>query len=201
VVIDGGEGSGKTTMIKFLPEILPAGSFVLTREPGGTPLAEKIRGVIISGEGREASAETQFALNFAQRHDHLKKVIEPALANGVNVISDRFDSSTYAYQVAGQGGRGLKELFWQTRETFLGIAKPDIYIFFDVEPDVGLARVSSRNEEKTPFDERDLNFHRRVRAGFLEFFRNVPHRVIDANRPLEEVKKNFLAVIREALNR
>lgn len=199
IVVDGGEGSGKTTVIKLIPEYFPKNKFILTHEPGGTPFAEKIREIILSDYGKRASAETHFALNWAYRHDHVNNLIKPALAKGVNVINDRCDSSTYAYQICAQNGRNLQKLFWQTRKIYFGDTEPDFYIFLDIEPKIGLARVANRKGEKTHFDERKLDFHQKVRKGFKEFLKRVPHKIIDANRPLEEVKADFLFVLEKIL--
>lgn len=199
IVVDGGEGSGKTTLIKLIPESFPKSKFILTHEPGGTPFAEKIRTLILSDDGRRASAETHFALNWAYRYDHINNLIKPSLSKGINVINDRCDSSTYAYQVCAQDGRNLKKLFWQTRDVYFGDTKPDLYIFLDVEPKIGMARVSRRMGEWTHFDNRKLDFHKKVRDGFKKFLKNVPHKIIDANRSLEEVKKDFIKIIKEIL--
>lgn len=221
IVIDGGEGSGKTTILKWFAETPFGKKFLITHEPGGTEFADKIRALVLSKEAKEAGAETQFCLMWAARAEHLKKKIIPALAKGVSVISDRFDSSTYAYQiypvreystvlpqgalrefsngVYGQKAKHLEKLFWQTREVFLRERKPDFYIFLDVEPKVGLQRVAGRKETKTHFDERKLDFHKRVRAGFLEFLKYVPRKIIDANQPIESVKTDFLKCVKMVL--
>ena len=196
IVIDGGEGSGKTTILKWFAETPFGKKFLITHEPGGTKFADKIRALALSEEATRAPAETQFGLMWAARAEHLKNKIIPALAKGVNVISDRFDSSTFAYQIYGQEAKHLGKLFWQTREVFLRQQKPDLYIFLDVEPEVGLKRVAGRKETKTHFDERRLDFHRRVRAGFLGFFKNVPHKIIDANQSMKAVQDDFLNMIK-----
>lgn len=198
IVLDGGEGAGKSTVAGFLKTKLPNERFLFTREPGGTPLAEKIRAVIISPEDSEASAETQFGLIWAARFDHIQKVIQPALAQGINVVSERFDSATYAYQIHGQAAPHLKPLFYECRK-FLGECVPDLYILLDVEPKEGLARMRRRNrktgEPIDSFEKRELAFHERVRAGLLGFMKTVPSIVVDANRPLETVQKDVLCHI------
>jgi len=196
IVVDGCEGAGKTTAIKSFVEALPGKKILITHEPGGSPLSDKVRELILSDEGKDASAETHFALNWAYRHNHLQKTIEPALKKGITVICDRFDSSTYAYQVFAQKAPHLKKLFWEIRKIYLRETKPDIYVFFDVDPKIGLARVIRRKGEKTHFDNRKLAFHQNVRKGFKEFIKHVPHKVIDANKPLEEVKSNFISAIK-----
>lgn len=201
VVIDGCEGAGKTTLIKALAERFPAGKVLITHEPGGTEFADKIRALVLSSEAKEAGAETQFGLMWAARAEHLKNKIIPALKKGINVVSDRFDSSTFAYQIYGQEAKHLEKLFWRTREVFLQKRKPDLYIFLDVKPEVGLGRVAGRKETKTHFDERALDFHRRVRAGFLKFLKHIPYKIIDANQPLKMARDNFFRIIRVELSR
>ncbi|TSC67101.1 MAG: dTMP kinase [Parcubacteria group bacterium Gr01-1014_73] len=199
IVVDGGEGSGKTTVLKWFAKTPFGKQFLITHEPGGTEFADKIRKLVLSEEAKEAGAETQFGLMWAARAEHLKKKIIPALAKGVSVISDRFDSSTYAYQIYGQKAKHLEKLFWQTREVFLRDKKPDLYIFLGVEPKIGLERVTDRKETKTHFDERKLEFHKRVCEGFLEFLKHVPHKTIDANQSLKTVKTDFLKCVKMVL--
>lgn len=195
IVVDGGEGAGKTAVLKWFAEMSLGKKFLITHEPGGTPFADKIRELALSKEAALAGAGTQFGLMWAARMDHLQHKILPVLEKGVDVICDRFDSATYAYQIRAQDAGHLGKLFWQTREAFLGDAKPDLYIFFDVELTEGLWRVMNRKEKKTHFDERKLDFHKKVHSGFLEFFKKVPHKIIDANQNLDGVKKEFLKII------
>lgn len=199
IVIDGGEGAGKTEVLKWFTKTSLGKKSLITHEPGGTRFADKIRELALSKEAALAGAETQFGLMWAARADHLQHKILPALKNGKNIICDRFDSATYAYQIRAQGALYLENLFWQTREAFLGDIKPDLYIFFDVEPAEGLRRVANRKEKKTHFDERKLDFHKKVHAGFLEFFKQVPHKIINANQDLEKVKKDFLKCVKMVL--
>lgn len=198
IVLEGGEGAGKSSVAQFLKARLPQGQFLFTRETGGTPLAEKIRSAMISPEAADASAETQLALVFAARFEHVKKVIEPALAKGANVISERFDSATYAYQIHGQEALHLKPLFFECRK-LLGTTVPDAYIFLDVEPSEGLHRATGSGRGLDHFEKRNLAFHTRVREGYREFFKRVPHAVVDANRPLEAVQKEVWEHIKECL--
>lgn len=200
IVIDGCEGAGKTTMVKKLLDILPAGICKVTHEPGGSAYAEEIRQLILySPHARTSSAETQFGLQWAQRADHLKNFVIPTLNAGVNVITDRFDSSTFAYQIFGQEAKQLKKLFFEMRKVYLRECKPDLYVFFDVEPEEGLRRVALRKEQTTHFDERRIEFHKRVRKGFWAFLKTVPHVIIDANQSPDLVEKDFLAQMKKAL--
>ena len=199
IVIDGGEGSGKSTLMNFLPEILPA-KFLATREPGGSIFAEEIRTLMLThAESRTASPETQFGLIWAARHDHLTKKIIPALKDGVHVISDRFDSSTYAYQIFGQEAPHLEKLFWDIRKIYLRDREPDLYIFLDIDPGLGLRRVAARHKELDHFDQQRLSFHRRIREGYLSFLKHVPHMIIDTSGSVEEAKQQFSEVLKKAI--
>ncbi len=187
IVIDGGEGCGKSSQMKLLQEKYTGQRFIFTREPGGAPFAEKIRSLILSPEAKGASGETQFGLFWAARADHMNALVKPSLLAGKNVISDRFDSSSYAYQVFGQEAKHLKKLFLEMRKVYLGKFVPDLYIFLDVKPEVGLARVASRKGEINHFDEQKLDFHKRIRKGYLDFVKKFPHKIIDANKSFDEV--------------
>ncbi|MDO8590897.1 MAG: dTMP kinase [bacterium] len=207
IVVDGGEGSGKSTLMNFLPEILSAptlrpeqAKFLATREPGGSVFAEEIRNLMLTHEeSKAASPETQFGLVWAARHDHLTKKIIPALENGIHVISDRFDSSTYAYQVYGQEAPYLEKLFWDIRKIYLREQQPDLYIFLDIDPALGLGRVAARRKEPDHFDQRQLSFHKRIRQGYLKFMKKVPSVIIDTGGTVEEAKKKFSEALKRAL--
>ena len=154
-VICGGEGSGKSTVIKAVKERFP--DAVITREPGGSPYAEHIRDVMFKDElAKDANSETMFGLFWAARADHMNRLVLPALREGKTVVSDRFDCCTFAYQIHGQKAAYLEELFWQTRRVFLKERTPDAYIFLDVDPEIGLKRVAGRPGKKNHFDERDI---------------------------------------------
>ncbi len=198
-MLDGGEGTGTTTMSKdavtsLVREGIPA---LWTREPGGSPFAEKIRELILSDDAKHADAETMFGLFWAARRDHLIQTVIPALQKGAVVICDRFDSSTWAYQLCAQEQKQLKDLFWAMRQHYLGEWIPDLYIILDVAPSVALARAKRRVGKMSHFDERELDFHNRVREGFKEFTHVAPHRVIDAGEPKEAVLEKVLRTIKE----
>lgn len=194
IVIEGGEGSGKTTMVRLIRESFP--EVVVTREPGGSPFAEKIRSLILSSDAKDADANTQFGLFWAARADHIKNTIIPALETGKNVVCDRFDSSSFAYQIFGQENSHLKKLFFEMRKVYLGKYVPDLHIFLDVDPTEGLKRRATDKGTLNHFDERDISFHKRIRKGYLEFFKKVPHKVIDANQPLEKVKNDVQSLLK-----
>jgi dTMP kinase len=198
IVLEGGEGAGKSSQLRDIKELY-GDKIITTREPGGTPYAEEIRHVILKSENAsQADAKTHFALFWAARADHMKNKIIPALESGINVISDRFDSSTFAYQIYGQEAKELEEFFWQMRDFYLGDNKPDVYIYLDVSTEEGLKRKSFQSEdENNHFDQRKVEFHNRMRNGFMEFLNKVPSTIIDANPPKAEVK----AVLIEAIDK
>jgi dTMP kinase len=203
IVIEGGEGSGKSSVLMALKEEL-GDAIMTTREPGGSPYAEVIRDVTLKNPlAKGTPAETTLCLMFAARFDNTARAIVPALESGKPVIADRFDASSYTYQVWAQSAGALDKLFWHLRERL--IVKPDLYIFFDVEPKEGIRRARSRNQsllqgkQYDHFDDREIEFHEKVREGYLQFFKKVPHIVIDANKPLEEVKRAFSKKIRELI--
>jgi dTMP kinase len=196
IVVEGGEGSGKSTLLSALKDLMGDKIFV-TREPGGSPYAEIIRTAALKNPlAKTAPPETTFCLMFGARFDNVLNSIKPQLDKGVPVVADRFDSSTYAYQVGGQSDGSLESIFWEFRNRLAVL--PDLYIFMDVDPEEGLRRASLRNQsllsgkQYDHFDDREVEFHRKVRNGYISFFSKVPHIIINANRPLEEVKKEFL---------
>jgi dTMP kinase len=196
IVVDSGEGSGKTTQLNNARDLF-GDSLVLTREPGGSLYAEMIRKVILDPMAGQADAKTLFGLFWAARADHLKNTIKPALEAGKIVISDRFDSSTFAYQLVAQGNRDLEPLFWQMREFYLGDLKPDLYVYFDIDPVVGLARKNQQGgDELNHFEARKIDFHNAIRAGYKEFITLVPNAVIiDAGQSKEKVWEDFKKVL------
>jgi len=202
IVVDSGEGSGKTTQLNNARDFF-GDSLVLTREPGGSPYAEMIRKVILDPMAGQADAKTLFGLFWAARADHLKNTIRPALEAGKIVISDRFDSSTFAYQLVAQGNRDLEPLFWQMREIYLDDLKPDLYVYFDIDPVVGLARKNQQGgEELNHFEARKIDFHNAIRAGYKEFITLVPNAVIiDASQSKEKVWKDFKKVLDKQMSR
>lgn len=197
IVAEGGEGSGKTTVLKHIYNRLSLnpGSehLVLTREPGGTPLADQIRHLLLHGAGKP-SIKTELLLFCAARADHCDKVIRPALKAGKIVLCDRFDGSTDAYQIYGRQRAEYKSAlekinaFARGRESGEEIT-PNLVLFFDVEVKTGLERTLGRNEKQSNFDVEAFEFHQRVRNGFLLQCENNPNWArIDANRELLRVQ-------------
>ncbi len=202
IVIEGGEGSGKSSLLMALKDAL-GDTIVTTREPGGSPYAEVIREATLKNPlAKNAPAETTLCLMFAARYDNTVNMIIPALENGKPVVADRFDGSSFAYNVSAQSGGTLEKLFWELRSKLA--VTPDVYIFVDVDPLEGVRRAHSRNQsllsgqqQYDHFDDREVEFHQKVRDGYMKFLKKVPHVVIDANRPLVEVTKDFIDEIKK----
>ena len=170
--LEGGEGVGKTTQMKLLkerlPELFPGHNFLFTREPGGTPMAEKIRDIILSPESADADGKTMFGLFAAARAAHLSRIIMPALAEGKVVVSDRFAAATYAYQVVAQENPILPGLF---SEYYMQLeARPAMTIILDLDPRIAQERIRERaGLDKTHFDTRPIEFHEKLRKGYFGF--------------------------------
>jgi dTMP kinase len=197
IVFEGGEGAGKSTQVQRLAEALRArGEAVLTtREPGGSPGAEAIRGLLVSGEAERWSPEAEALLINAARADHLDRTIRPALAKGQWVICDRFADSTMAYQGYGMGlDRAWLE---KLRQRVVGETEPALTLIFDLPVDVGLSRaVASQRYEKM-----GRAFHETLRTAFQNIARAQDGRarvVIDAGRDLDEVARQVLAAVAAA---
>lgn len=196
IVFEGGEGGGKSTQARALREALQARGreVVLTREPGGSPLAEAIRGLVLGDWAEGIDATTEVLLIFAARAAHLRATILPALEAGRDVICDRFVDASYAYQGAG---RGLpRERLAELERLVLGDLRPDLVLVLDVDPALGVQRITGRGGNNR-FDAESLAFMQRVRAAYLQRAAEAPdnHIVVDAARALETVTAELLALI------
>jgi dTMP kinase len=191
ITLDGGEGAGKSTQAARLVALLRARGrrVVATREPGGTPGAEEIRALLVTGEAGRWDAWSEALLVYAARRDHVARVIEPALAQGDWVLCDRFLDSTLAYQGHARGlGAGAIEAL---HALVLGRLRPDLTLIFDLDPAIGLRRAAERRGGEGRFEAQDLAFHQRLRAGFQAIAAAEPERCrsIDAGQPLEAVAR------------
>ena len=202
ITLEGPEGAGKTTNREFLAERLrTAGHEVLlTREPGGTPLAERIRELLLAPSDEPMATDTELLLMFAARAQHLDQVIRPALVAGKVVLCDRFTDATYAYQ---GGGRGVSEARIAVLEDFVqGTLRPDLTLVFDLPVDVGLARAAARGRLDR-FEQEGRAFFEAVRQTYLRRAALNPQRdrIIDAGQPLVDVQRQLERLLPELLER
>ena len=202
ITLEGPEGAGKSTNREYLAELLiQAGvEVVLTREPGGTPLAERIRELLLAPDSEIMAVDTELLLMFAARAQHLAGVIRPALARGAVVLCDRFTDATYAYQ---GGGRGLAHERIAILEQFVqGDLRPDLTLVFDLPVEVGLARAAARGKLDR-FEQEQQSFFEAVRQTYLARAAQAPerYRVLDAAQPLSQVQADLAALVPALLER
>ena len=197
ITVEGIDGAGKSTHLVWLSERLRARGITLcqTREPGGTPLGEKLRALLLDKD-QPMHLETETLLMFAARREHIERVIEPALARSEWVLCDRFTDATFAYQGAG---RGVAREKLATLERWVqGDLQPDLTIVFDLPPAVGRARAGSI---KTPdrFERENEAFFERVRDGYLQRAKEAPQRVrvVDASHSIGEVQTALAQIVED----
>lgn len=200
VVLEGGEGVGKSTNLQFVTDWLRARNiaFVQTREPGGTPLAEELREMLLRKREEAVDPAAELLMVFAARAQHLARVIRPALERGDWVVCDRFTDATYAYQ---GGGRGLdRALIAQLEQTVQGDLRPDRVLLLDLDPETGLRRAASTGAADR-FESEQLAFFQRVRAAYRERAEAAPERyaLIDAGRPLSQVQQRLQSELEQLL--
>lgn len=203
ITFEGPDGSGKSTIIKKVYEKLINDGFdiVLTREPGGTPIAEKIRDIILDNSNVALDARTEALLYAASRRQHLVEKIRPALKKGKIVLCDRFLDSSLAYQGGGRN-LGVQNVLninlFATENTY-----PDLTLFFDIDPELGLKRVSQDKKRVADrLDNENENFHEKVYSTFKEIVNTNSERIItiDASKSIEEVTECAYRTIIEKLN-
>ncbi|WP_049629871.1 dTMP kinase [Cellvibrio sp. pealriver] len=200
LTIEGTEGVGKSTNLAFVREWLVARGIevIVTREPGGTPLAEEVRALLLSKRDESVDETAELLLVFAARAQHLARVIQPALARGAWVLSDRFTDATYAYQ---GGGRGLsKSTIEQLEQLVQGNLRPDLTLILDIDVELGLNRARQRGELDR-FESETIGFFERVRAAYRQRANTAPERyaVVDAGKTLVEVQKEIDYVLTRLL--
>ncbi len=201
IVIEGGDGSGKGSCIKRLREAFGHDpSVVFTREPGGTNISEQIRDILMSKENEGMTVITELLLFCASRAQHCEELIAPAVALGRNVICDRFEGSTYAYQICGRERGSYADMFKAVNAIARQSVRPDLVVYLDVDPNIALAR---RAEEgvTTRFDVEAVPFHQRVREGYLQMAKEDGWVVVDASLPKEVVQNQTLDIVRAFLER
>jgi dTMP kinase len=203
ISFEGGEGSGKSTQIKLLADRLAAARLraIVTREPGGSPGAEIIRHLVLSGMGKLLGPEAETLLFAAARDDHVRTVIEPALTQGTWVLCDRFSDSTRAYQ--GQLGKVAPGVLNAMQRVTIGDLKPDLTIILDVPVEIGLKRAAIRRGAGAPdrFEAEDVKFHQDLRDAYRQIAADDPQRcaLIDASGSPEAVSAEVWSALRDHL--
>ncbi|NVK11540.1 MAG: dTMP kinase [Gammaproteobacteria bacterium] len=202
ITVEGGEGAGKSTNIAAAKAWFESRGYqvTLTREPGGTPLSEQIRSLVLAEHSETVAPITELLLMFASRSQHLAEVIQPALERGDVVICDRFTDATYAYQGYG---RGMSKSDIAVLEQLVqGDLRPDLTIVFDIDPKVGMQRAGARGSLDR-IEKEQYAFFERVRTGYLELAASAPQRyqVIDAEQSIENVELQLTRALSTFLDR
>lgn len=209
ISFEGGEGSGKTTQINKLSQMLTDNGHkvITTREPGGTPEGDKVRDLIVQRDGGDWNPMAETLLLFAARTMHVEKIIGPALDEGKIIITDRYTDSTVAYQGYGHG-LALDKIEDINKLVLDGL-KPDLTFILDIDPKAGLERSERRlasetlgvNQTEDKFERMDFSFHEKLRQGFLTIAKNEPERchVIDATQSMEDMTADIARVVLERL--
>jgi dTMP kinase len=201
ITFEGGEGSGKSTQIILLAERLGVAKLraIVTREPGGSPGAEIIRHVVLSGMGKLLGPDAETLLFAAARDDHVRTVIQPALSKGLWVLCDRFADSTRVYQ--GRLGHVAPAVLNAMERVTIGDLKPDLTVILDVPVEVGLQRAAARRGNGAPdrFEAEDVRFHQELRDAYRQIAADEPQRcvLIDANADAGTVAASVWAALRE----
>ncbi|MDK4627085.1 dTMP kinase [Kingella kingae] len=201
ITLDGIDGAGKTTQLNVIRDWFAAQQLpvLFTREPGGTPLGEQLRNILLTPSS-QVSLHTEALMMFAARRQHLEDVILPALASGTHVVSDRFTDATFAYQ---GGGRGLAyDKIQQLEQWVQDDLRPNLTFILDVPLEVSVARIEG-SRQKDRFEQEDPAFFARVREAYLQRAQHAPERyaVINGNREKPEVKADIEAVLNRLFNR
>ncbi|MBI5004325.1 dTMP kinase [Candidatus Kaiserbacteria bacterium] len=207
IVIDGMDGSGKGTQIRLLQEKLTGHPVIFTREPGGTPKAEEIRKLLLNKDGPASDPLKDFWLFWEARESHVEELIGPSLEQGTHVLCDRYDSSTHAFQIHGEQQNSLLDLFKEKRETLPPKYHPHAYIILDLPAEVAYGRrLKDSVQEKTRFDVKPIEYHARVRDGFLQFGEYLKDSksdsicyFIDADRPVEAIHADIWKIVSREL--
>lgn len=202
ITLEGGEGSGKSSVIKLIVERLQKEGYQVlqTREPGGVKIAEEIRNIILDKDNTSMDGKTEALLYAASRRQHLVEKVIPALDKGMIVISDRYIDSSLVYQGVARG-IGIQEVY---EMNLFAIDKilPNLTLILDIEPEIGLQRINKNNQrEVNRLDLESLSFHHKVRDGYRKLKDLYPERIeiVDASKSLEEVFENCYSLIEKTL--
>lgn len=207
ITFEGGEGSGKSTQVKLLAAYLQnKGADVLTtKEPGGTPEGKVLRELLVTGDKDKFDAITECLLYYADRRNHLTKLVWPAIKEGKWVISDRFADSTEAYQYYGYNKRVDYKTLENMYKIVAGDFKPDLTLILDIDPEVGMRRSFAKAQEmevkELRFESRQLEFHQNLRQGFLAIAKRESKRcvVLNADKDIETLHREIVEVVQNRL--
>ena len=201
ITLEGGEGTGKSTQARLLVSALDERGIaaIATREPGGAPGAEEIRQILVTGERGRWDPVSEMLLHFSARREHLARTVWPALSRAEWVVSDRFADSTRAYQGYGLGVD--LELIERCYALSVGDFAPDLTIILDLDPQAGVRRAEARAGAENRYEQMDLEFHERVRSGFLKIAKREPNRcaVLSAEGTIQDVHSSIMSVVQSRL--
>ncbi|KWX79134.1 dTMP kinase [Paenibacillus jilunlii] len=202
ITLEGGDGSGKTTVLGRVAAYLQNHSmpYLITREPGGIEIAEKIRSIILDPAHTAMDARTEALLYAASRSQHLAEVVEPALKEGLTVLCDRFVDSSLVYQGYARG-LGIEQVR-SINQFATGGRMPDLTFYLDVDPEVGLSRIAANQDrEVNRLDLESMAFHRKVREGYRQVVESDPQRIVvlDANRPIHMVEQDIVQTLKDRI--
>jgi len=202
ITLEGGEGSGKTTMLGRLAAYMQGRSipYLITREPGGIEIAEKIRSIILDPQHTSMDARTEALLYAAARRQHLVEKVEPALREGLTVLCDRFVDSSLVYQGYARG-LGMEEV-WSINRFAVEGRMPDLTLLFDIEPEIGMSRIEANAErEKNRLDMESMAFHGKVREGYMLVAENNKERIriVDASKTPDQVEREMIKYVEDAI--
>ncbi|QWB95987.1 dTMP kinase [Mycoplasmatota bacterium] len=197
ITFEGGEGSGKTSLIKYITNALSTYDIVSTREPGGSMVAEAIRDVVLNPKYEGVTPYTEALLYAASRAQHLDEVVIPAIKANKLVLCDRYIDSSLAYQGYA---RDLGFDFVLSINQYALFHMPDLTFYIDIDPKLGLSRINHR-QDLDRLDQESINFHDRVRQGYNKVLETYPNRVvrIDGDRTIEEIANEIITIIKERL--
>lgn len=205
ITFEGGDGTGKSTQLNLLSDYFSSHQInnIKTKEPGGTPVGQELRQLLLCGDKNKFDPIAEALLYFADRRVHLVNKIWPAIHDGEWVLSDRFADSTIAYQFYGYNQRVDYATLMELYNLTVGDFKPDLTIILDLDPRVGIARSFQKAQgmivKETRFESRDIEFHDNLRHGFLEIARKEPDRclVFDANKSVDELHQDIIKAVSE----
>ncbi|OGZ08455.1 MAG: dTMP kinase [Candidatus Lloydbacteria bacterium RIFCSPHIGHO2_02_FULL_54_17] len=194
IVIEGGDGVGKGTIVGHLRKSFPEGALIYTREPGGTEVGEKVREILL---GCAMLPATEMMLHFSYRPELFERIVLPAVRSGKHVIDERHIASTYAYQIVGRECNHLLPGFLAMEHILGEIIVPDLYIYLDLDPKIGAERLKKSGKTLDRFELEGEAFHQRVRKGYLEYFKNHRSIIVDVSRDIAPILQDVEEIVRK----